>query len=212
MRKTRFLALASFALLGAGVMAGPASAHGWGVGIHIGLPLYFGGCYAPYPYPYYYYRPVYVAPPPVYVAPAPVVVQQVPPPPPAAYPPSTSSAPPATSPSSGLPPAPIPATLTSYQSDVNRNLQLLGSPDEQTRLATVAQLGRSKSSEAIDPLAATLAGDRSPSVREAAARALGLIGSPRALPALKQAALSDTDRDVRHSAGYAAEVVESSSR
>jgi HEAT repeat protein len=65
-----------------------------------------------------------------------------------------------------------------------------------------------KSERAIDPLAATLAGDRSAAVREAAARALGLIGSAKALPALRAAALNDNDRDVRHSAEFAVEVVQ----
>ena len=60
------------------------------------------------------------------------------------------------------------------------------------------ELGRTKSERALDPLAATLAGDRSPVVRDAAARALGLIASPKALPALTHAAQADTDRDERH--------------
>jgi len=73
----------------------------------------------------------------------------------------------------------------------------------------VMQLGRLRALAGIDPLAATLAGDRSPLVREAAARGLGLIGSPKALPALQHAAMADPDRDVRHSAQFAAEVVQS---
>jgi hypothetical protein len=54
--------------------------------------------------------------------------------------------------------------------------------------------------------------DRSSQVRETAARALGLIGSARALTALQNAALADNDREVRHSAQYAAEVIRASLR
>jgi HEAT repeat protein len=70
-------------------------------------------------------------------------------------------------------------------------------------------LGRLKAERAVDPLAATLAGDRSPAVRDAAARALGLVGSPRGLTALKYAAQADSDRDVRHSAQFAVEIIQS---
>ena len=62
---------------------------------------------------------------------------------------------------------------------------------------------------AIDPLAATLSGDVSPTVRESAARGLGLIASPSALPALQRAAQADGDRDVRRSAQFAADVIQS---
>jgi hypothetical protein len=44
-------------------------------------------------------------------------------------------------------------------------------------------------------------------VREAAARGLGLIGAASSLEALQRAALADDDREVRHSAGFAAEVI-----
>jgi HEAT repeat protein len=36
---------------------------------------------------------------------------------------------------------------------------------------------------------------------------LGLIASPRSLPALIQAAQADNDRDVRHSAQFAVEII-----
>jgi HEAT repeat protein len=49
--------------------------------------------------------------------------------------------------------------------------------------------------------------DGDPAVRESAARGLGLIADPAALTALEQAAQSDGDRDVRHSAAFAAEVI-----
>jgi len=52
-----------------------------------------------------------------------------------------------------------------------------------------------------------LASDRSPAVRDSAARALGLIGSRASLAALDRAAQSDDDRDVRRSAQFAAEVI-----
>ena len=70
----------------------------------------------------------------------------------------------------------------------------LSNSDERVRLETVTQLGRSKSPRAVDPLAATLAGDASPQVRDAAAKALGLIGSPTALPALNRAVQADSVR------------------
>jgi HEAT repeat protein len=98
---------------------------------------------------------------------------------------------------------------TVSRGEIDHHLQQLADPDERVRAETVMQLGRLRASSAVDPLAATLAGDRSPSVREAAARALALIGSPKALPALQQAALADGDRDVRHSAQFAIEVVQS---
>jgi len=46
-------------------------------------------------------------------------------------------------------------------------------------------------------------------VRESAARALGLIASPSALPALQRAAQVDADRDVRRSAQFAVDVIQS---
>jgi HEAT repeat protein len=95
------------------------------------------------------------------------------------------------------------------QAEINQYLQQLRDPDQRVRAETVLQLGRSKAVSAVDPIAATLAGDRSPMVREAAARGLGLLGSPRALPALQHAASVDPNRDVRHSAHFAIEIVQS---
>lgn len=69
-------------------------------------------------------------------------------------------------------------------------------------------LGRIRATQAVEPLTATLAGDRSPAVREAAARALGLIGSPKGLTALKRAVVADNDRDVRHSCQFAIDVIQ----
>ncbi|MFN4259803.1 MAG: HEAT repeat domain-containing protein [Gemmataceae bacterium] len=204
-----------------GLSPSAAQASGkWSFGLNIDVP----GCgyYRPYRPPCYYgpryiYRPYYpvVVPAPVYVQPAPVVVQQ-----PATvvqplYQPPTYLAPePTPLPSTPLPAptplhAPTPLAPVSRQGDVNRYLADLSSTEEGTRFQSATQLGRMRVEQAIDPLAATLAGDHSPAVREAAARALGLIGSPRALPALQQASRHDADRDVRKSAEFALEIIES---
>jgi HEAT repeat protein len=86
-------------------------------------------------------------------------------------------------------------------------LQLLRSPDECARRDAAMDLGRMRTDRAVDPLTATLAGDHSPVVRDAAARALGLIAAPRSLTALIRAAQADNDRDVRHSAQFAVEII-----
>jgi HEAT repeat protein len=85
----------------------------------------------------------------------------------------------------------------------------LADPEERVRLEAVTQLGRMKSVRMVDPLAATLAGDPSPAVREAAARALALIGSPSAMPALIRAAQVDQSHDVRRTAQFAIEIIQS---
>jgi hypothetical protein len=201
MNMKRLFGLALVALCG--LSSGVAQAHGfWSVGVRIGVPLYppWCGC------GYYYYRPypVYVAPPPVYVAPAPVVVQPAPT--------VVQPAPAAPAASQALParPEPVQARYAEdWRSEVERHIRQLSDPDERVRLDSVQQLGRLKATRAIDPLAATLAGDPSAAVRDAAARALGLIGSPRCLPALNQAARIDRDRDVRHTAQFAIEVIQS---
>ena len=77
------------------------------------------------------------------------------------------------------------------------------------RLDAVTQLGRMRAMRAIDPLAATLAGDQSPGVREAAAHSLGLIASPKALPALNRAIQNDPDRAVHKAAEFAVEIIQS---
>lgn len=56
-------------------------------------------------------------------------------------------------------------------------------------------------------LAATLAGDASPAVREEAAEALRLLGSPAALPALQRAAQLDSSHDVRRTAQFAIDII-----
>jgi hypothetical protein len=170
----------------------------WSIGLNFPAPYY----YHPYwetPYPYYYYRPY-----PVYVAPSPVIVQPAP----------VYSAFPAVQPSRSSPaeavPAPGAAQSAAWATDaVDTQLQSLQSPDDRVRADAAVQLGRQKAARAVQPLSQLLAGDRSASVREAAARGLGLIGSADALPALQRAAQADEDRDVRHSAQFAAEVVRS---
>jgi hypothetical protein len=182
-------------LLLSGTGAPAWAGHGfWSVGINIGPPVFYRPWYPCCPY---YYSPVYVAPPPVIVAPA-SVVQPVP-----VATPAYAQAPAA--------PAPIIARASSAEpmlADTQRHLELLASPSDNVRAESAIQLGRLRAPQAVDPLAATLAGDRCPQVREAAARALGLIGSSRAIPALQRAAQVDGDRDVRHSAEFALEVIQ----
>jgi HEAT repeat protein len=100
-----------------------------------------------------------------------------------------------------------PAAANDWHPDIDNNMRLLSDPDQRIRAEAVIQLGRLKAYQAIDAVAATLASDTSPTVREAAARALGLIGSAKAFPVLRQAALTDADNEVRRSAQFAAEVV-----
>lgn len=162
------------------------------VGVRFGVPgcyHWHGPCfYGPWA-PMYYY-----APPPFYVAP--MVVQPAP-----ALEPAVPAEP--------TLPTPRPLSdnvhLTSWQSHLDK----LRDANEGVRIDSVTQLGRSKSEQAIDPLAATLSGDQSPMVRDAAARALGVIGSTRCLPALTRAAQVDPDRDVRRSAQFAIEIIQS---
>jgi hypothetical protein len=205
--------LAASLLAFGGLMAEPLQAgHGitnFSIGVGFGPPVYYRPYWGGYGYYPYYYRPypVYVAPPPVIVQPAPVV-QTVP----TTVVQPTYSAPPPT-PVPAPPPLAQTGTVTpvsaSQSSDVNYYLQQLSNADERVRSECVIKLGKLKATRAIDPLAATLAGDRSPVVRESAARALGLIGSAQALPALQYAAQSDNDRDVRRSAQFAVDVIQS---
>lgn len=203
----------SLRLLVIGVLLGSTQtlSAGWSIGVGLGLPS-CGPCYhhpcGDYGWPYHYYRPypVYVAPPPVYYTQPPVVLQ----PAPVVVQPAAVVA----TPTSVEAPAPRPVltrtvATESQSSDESVHLQQLANPNERVRYDSVMQLGRIHSQRAVDPLAATLAGDQSPAVREAAARALGLIGSTRSLPALQRAALSDSDPAVRHSAEYASEVIRS---
>jgi hypothetical protein len=211
MRTLHKMALTALVLGGAALGATPARA---GIAVGIG----FGGpCYRPY-YGYGWYRPygfgVYVAPPPVVIAPAPVyqvapvapMVQPVysagPPPPP----PATSAAPPPYA-AAGAAPEPELTPPPRLAGNGGAYLRDLSNSDERVRSEASLQLGRMKAQQAVEPLTQLLAQDRSPAVRDAAARALGLIGSPAALTALQRAAGSDDDRDVRRSASFAADVI-----
>jgi HEAT repeat protein len=71
----------------------------------------------------------------------------------------------------------------------------------------MVEAGRRKDRGALAALIKALREDSSPVVREAAARGLGLIGDPAGLAALQYAAGADDDREVRHSAAFAADVI-----
>jgi hypothetical protein len=195
-----------------------------GVFVGIGVP-------GPYYRPYWgyggFYRPYgfgVVVAPPVVVGAAPVVVQQptvvqqpvvVQP----AYTPSTP--PPAAAPAPLPMPTPSPATVDAYSTpavlpaaatrtgngEIDVALQQLRRGDEQTRADAAVRLGRLHADQAVGAIVKALNSDSSPIVREAAARGLGLIGSPSALSALQYAAQADDDREVRHSASFAAETI-----
>src|SRR5262245_9952777 len=201
MRK-RFLLLSVLVTLSLLAVA-PGAQAGVAVGIGFNFPLYHRPCCGPY-CGLYYYRPypVYVAPPPVYVQPAPVYVQPVQPVCPA----------PAPAPASAYPPAPVTAYSpgSGRESDIQRYTQKLQHSDPRERAEAAGQLGRLRASETVPALSALLTNDRSPLVRDAAARALGLVGSVEALAALQRAAQADDDRDVRRDASYAAEVIRTS--
>jgi hypothetical protein len=206
MTKIRFLALVALTLL---ALAAPPVRAGWSVGVRIGGPV----CYRPwgccYGGPFFYVRPypVVVADVgPVVYQPAPVVAAPVVAAPVVATPVAQTPAVPQVQRVASSEPA---AVSAHYQADIDHNLQLLADANDQVRMDAVMQLGKMKAGQAVDPVAATLAGDRSPAVREAAARALGLIGSPKALTALKYSAQADNDRDVRHSAQFAVEIIQS---
>jgi HEAT repeats len=201
MRSLRTIAAA---ILLASLPLSAVDAHGGiGIGINLGFPVYGGyGGYSPYyyrPYPYYYYRPyaVYVPPPAVYVQPAPVLQ-------------STAVVQPAySSPVESAPPPLAVQQTDARQDSVEQQLQQLNGPEDRVRAEAAIQLGRLKVTRAVQPLTQLLNGDRSATVREAAARALGLIEAPGSLPALQRAAQADDDRDVRHSAQFAAESIRS---
>jgi hypothetical protein len=205
----KLLGMAGMAILWGSALGIPAAQGGWSVGVRFHVPV---GGYHHHWHPYghygYHYRPypVYVAPPPVYVAP-PVVLQPAPVVQPVYPAPTYAPAPRPTAQPVAPATNPAPAQVAS-SGEAARLLALLADPDEKVRADAAVQLGRLKASQAVDPLAATLAGDRSPVVREAAARALALIGSSRGLAALKRAALADADRDVRHSAQFAIDVIQ----
>lgn len=220
MKTSRILLTILFLIVvGNGVVyAGPPRVS---VGIQFGVPLvpryytphYHGYCgprYVDY-YRYRYYepRPIIIERP-VVVNPRPIIVEQ----PRVIVQPTTQSPYQSNTPSynnlpSNVPELPQPQQISTV--DISSVTRALSSPDERIRMETAMQLGRMKSVQSVDSLAATLAGDQSPLVRESAARALGLIGSPRALTALTHAAQADSDRDVRRSAQFAVEVIQTNS-
>lgn len=205
---------------------------GVGIGVGVGFGYRPYGCYRPYYGGYRPYAPVVVGVGvgPVLVAPTPVyqpvtVVQPVY----AAAQPVYSAAQPAPAPAGPLQaepvpsptpgPAPVPASPTSARgvapeqnAEIDRCLQRLGNADDRSRVEAMIELGRLRASQAVEPLKQALAGDRSPVVREAAARSLGLIAAPSSLPALQLAAQADDDREVRSSARFAADVIRSNLR
>jgi hypothetical protein len=201
------------ALLAAALFNSTALAHGPKVsfGINFGFPVYGGPwCHHHHYCPGYYAPRAVIIERPVLVAPTPVVVQQ----PAVVIPPAA----PVVQPAPVVKPAPqyVPSatTTSTFQTanlqktgEVEQLLQLLNDPDDKLRAEAVIQLGRLKADRAVDPLAATLASDRSPAVRDSAARALGLIGAPRALTALIHAGNADPDNDVRRSAQFAVEII-----
>jgi hypothetical protein len=193
MKMNRWLVMVAVALAMAS-SATKVEARWFGVGVNIGIPVYPRPYYGPYyGYPYGYYAP------PVYVAPPPVVISQPPVYAPAPQPaPVVRSAPPSGYEGVEQVGAPRPAVDAKQQADINRNLQLLNDSDERVRSDSAMDLGRLKAQNAL--------------VRESAARALGLIASPRGLNALQTAAQADADRDVRRSAQFSAEVIRANLR
>lgn len=202
------------------VPAPPVQA-GWSVGVRVGFPgpyycgpRYYGGYYGGYcGGGYCGYRPyplvvgVGLLPPPVVVAPAPVLVQPVQP----VYAvPSAAPAPAALPAPTPLPASVSHAPIATTGGDVDRYLHQLQHTDARERAEAAVQLGRLRATETVATLTATLNNDRSPQVRDAAARGLGLLGSQEALSALQKAAQSDDDRDVRRSASYAADIIRAS--
>src|SRR5262249_12500608 len=193
-RRTMLAALAALLALGPAAHAGV----GWSIGLNFGVPVYHRPCWGPY-WGYYRPYPIYVAPPPVVVQPGPVAQPVYVAPPTAPAPAPGLLAPPTTA------RAARPVEGEVVASD-------LTSADERTRAAAMVERGRRKDAAAVGALTKALQEDQSPVVREAAARGLGLIGSPAALPALQHAAQADDDRDVRRSASFAADVLRANLR
>lgn len=161
----------------------------WSIGVNLGPPChYYRPCYRPV---------VYVGPPAFVYAPAPVYLAA---PPLVAVPVVV----PVVAPAVPAPPSVVRAARPMTDSG---DLSSLNDPVARTRADGCIGLGRAKDTRAIAPLSRCLKEDDNPQVRDAAARALGLIGSPTSLDALQRAAGSDADRDVRRSASFAAEII-----
>ena len=76
---------------------------------------------------------------------------------------------------------------------------MLSSSSQKTRLSAVVSLARLGDKRTLKPLVTALH-DPSPEVRALAAAALGKLGPKAALPALREAAINDTDTTVRERA------------
>lgn len=220
---SRLQLLVAVFCLGAPITTTEAQA--WGFGISIGVPVYpyhrpyypGWGYYRPYAYPYGYPY-IYPAAPVVVVGstPQPVLVQP-------SLNPAVVAVPAVAGPALGPPPAiasaapPAAGTIiqannTESASRVEQLLGQLSHSQESVRRDAAMDLGRLKSAKAVDPLVKMLAADSSPAVREATARALGLIAAPQTLTALIRAAQVDQDRDVRHSAQFSVEIIRTNLR
>jgi hypothetical protein len=169
---------------------------GWSVGVTIGAPYCHHRCHPPFAV--YRPYPIYVRPAPVFVQPV-TVVEPV-----EVYQPVPVVRPVAPSTSRSVLPPPSPVESNE---DVERYQRQMQSAEPRERAEAIMQLGRLRAPGAREALTAALNNDRSPLVRETAARALGLFGSPDSLDALQRAAQTDEDREVRRSASYAAEVI-----
>ena len=208
---------AGLAALTAASLLGVCQKADAGVGIGVG----FGGCCRPgwrvgvgFYFPGYYYDPYYpyyvVPPPPVVVQPAPVVVQPAYPPPPPNQTPEQVPAPSLKTATTAEPPIATPVSAPA--AGVDAALARLSGADAQARADAAIELGRQKERRAVEPLMRVLRNDTNPTVRETAARALGLIADPASLSALQYAAQADDDREVRHSAQFAAEGIRANLR
>ncbi len=211
MMKRNQLILTAAALLSLASLTQTSEAHGpyirFGIGISPGFfygpgPYYYG---YPYGYPYYY------APPPavVYETTPRVIVRQSPPPIVETVPPPAPSTP--------TPPPPPPSVIPIQNSApaspaVDALMAKLSDTNEMVRRDAAMDLGRMKEAKAVDALIQMMSKDASPIARDGATRALGLIAAPRSLNALIYAAQADNDRDVRHSAQFAVEIIRTNLR
>ena len=173
-----------------------------GFGIRIGPGFYYG------PGPYYYGYPYYYAPPPIVYEAAPsVIIRQAPVTVIEGAPPAPRYVPPAPNviPTQNVKPVAASPAIDSL-------VQKLSDANETVLRDAAMDLGRMKAQQALDPLMNVLSRDASPTARDGAARALGLIAAPRSLNALIYAAQADNDRDVRHSAQFAVEIIRTNLR
>jgi hypothetical protein len=192
---------------------------GWSIGFRVGGPVYGRPYYGYYGAPYYYAPPpvVYAAPPVIYAAPpvvyvpAPIVARQ--PAYSAEYAPAPSVVPVPAAPSiTQTSVVPVRNESAAANSQGDALLAKLKDASETVRRDAAMDLGRMKAQHAIDSLTTMLSKDTSSIARDGAARALGLIGASRSLNALIYAAQADADRDVRHSAQFAVEVIRTNLR